>query len=151
MVRNALNIIEENERESKRSFKPKKKINKNIRESSKELNKKSDEKKDEKKNEKNIKCENFKMIFQCYSFKKKIFFDIDEKYYDKNLIISYLIILLISLHTFYFLNAYLFSDKYISERNSYKNQSEIVHILVKEFDKFIIIYFLFLYLIKIFF
>ena len=62
----------------------------------------------------------------------------------------YLIVINITLHTLFFLNAFLFSDKYIIKRNIYliKN-SDIIYILTREYDRLIYSYIITFILVNI--
>ena len=66
------------------------------------------------------------------------------EYLNENYLPIYLIIIMIniSFHTYFFINALLFSDKYISERNAYENIKEIEYIITKEYERIILVFFL---------
>ena len=61
---------------------------------------------------------------------------------------EFVILILISLHSFIFINAILFSDIYISERNSYKNL-KLEFIITKEYNRLIYSFFICLIIIKL--
>ena len=93
---------------------------------------------------------NFIKIFYEF-FSKKFFFgviitDIDKTLYPTNIIIIEINILL---HTFLFMNAILFSDKYISARYIYDKKNEIEYILTKEYERIILVFAVCFFIIKI--
>ena len=55
---------------------------------------------------------------------------------------------IISLHTFFFINTMLFTDKYIKDRNTYNNKIEIEFLITKEFDRYIYTFIICLFIIK---
>ena len=55
----------------------------------------------------------------------------------------------ISLHTYFFINAILFSDKYISFRYSYKKKTGILFIIMNEYDRIFLVFIVSFFIIRI--
>ena len=55
----------------------------------------------------------------------------------------------ISLHTYFFINAILFSDKYISFRYSYNEKIGILFIIINEYDRILFVFIVSFFIIKI--
>ena len=69
---------------------------------------------------------------------KKFIFGININKFCKELYPVYLmaIILNISIHTYFYVNAILFSDKYISQRYIYPKNTGFIHIIMNEFIEY---------------
>ena len=162
-----IRINQRNKEENNKIFNTNNTINIEPKESSKNINNQLIGKNNELKQEENnniiieaIKDDFWKMNFRevqkkdnrgfceifCHNFFKGKCITLKIKCYKKFRII-YIVMFLISLHTFFFINTMLFTEKYIIERNTYKNKSEI-NFLITEYNRFIYTFIICIFFIR---